>query len=139
MKASSIYSTIAKSAAIAAVAVTALVGATSVQARPYYIQEVQYVQVAPQVVITPPQLIIQAPVRPVHVAPVYTNPVVVQQVVNHPHRFIPGRIYYINGRAYLNGHRFYGKRGNGHRHGHGNGYGHGHQGDRFDQGPRGHR
>lgn len=44
MKASAIYSTIAKSAALAALAVTVLVGATTAQARPHYIHDVQYVQ-----------------------------------------------------------------------------------------------
>jgi hypothetical protein len=135
MKTSAIYSNIAKSVAkstaIAALAVTALAGATTAQARPHYIQDVQYVQVAPQLVITPPQLVVQAPVyvHPRHARPVYVQPVVVQQPVQYAPRFVPGRIYYINGRPFLNGHpyRGYGKVRHHERHGHhGDGHGHGH-------------
>ena len=147
MKASSIYSTFAKSAALAALAVTALVGATTAQARPHYIQDVQYLQVSPQLVITPPQLIVQAPVyvhpRQVyqqHPRPAYVQPIVVQEPVQYappyPTRYVTGRIYYIDGRPFLNGHpyRGYGKvrhhkhHGHGHGNGHGNGHGHGHGG-----------
>lgn len=148
MKASVIYSTIAKSAAFAAIAVTALVGATSAHARPHFIQDVQYVQVspqvvisAPQIVITPPQLQVQAPVyvQPGYATPAYVRPVVVQRFVNHGPRFVPGRIYYINGRPFLNGHPYRGhgkKRGHnkhfehGRGHGYGYGYGNGHDSHR---------
>jgi hypothetical protein len=105
-------------------AVTALVVSTSAQARPHYIQDVQYVQVAPQVVITPPQLLVQAPVL---VQPAHVRPVVVQQVVNHGPRFVPGRIYYINGHPFLNGQPY---RGHGYkRHFR-------HHGERFEHGYR---
>jgi hypothetical protein len=125
MKTSAIYSTLAKSAAkstlLAALAVTALVGATAAQARPHYIQDVQYVQVAPQVVITPPQLVVQTPVfvqpahvRPSHVYPSHVRPVVVQHQAVYGHRFVPGRIYYIHGRPFLNGHPYVRVHGNGH-------------------------
>ena len=118
MKASSIYSTIAKSAAVAALAVTALVTAASAQARPHYIQDVQYVQGGAQLVITPPQLVIQAPLPQVYVAPsvVYPRQAVVVPV-NPPiygPRYVRDRIYYVNGRAYMNGHRYI--RGNAYGH-----------------------
>ena len=119
MKASSIYSTIAKSAALAALAVTALVTATSAQARPHYYQDVQYVQGGAQLVITPPQLVIQAPLPQVYVAPAVVYPrhavgVPVKAPVYGP-RYVRDRIYYINGRAYMNGHRYYAR---GHAYGH---------------------
>jgi hypothetical protein len=115
---------------LATLAVIALVGATAAQARPHYIQDVQYVQVAPQVVITPPQLLVQTPVfvQPAHVRHAHVQPVLVTQpVVVATPRFVPGRIYYINGRPFLNGHPY---RGHGHkRHFR-------HHGERFEQGHR---
>lgn len=123
MKASSIYTKLAKSAALAALAASALVGVTTAQARPYYIQEVQYVQGGAQLVITPPQIVIQAP-PPVYVAPVEVRrprPVVLAPVVAPPvyvRTYVPGRIYYIKGRPYLNGYPYV------RSHAHGNAYGH---------------
>lgn len=148
MKASSIYSTIAKSAAktatLAALAVTALVSAATAQARPHYYQDVQYVQGGAQLVISPPQLVIQAPLPQVYVAPalpVYTQPVYQRhvRVVTQPvytTTYAPGRIYYIQGHPYLNGHPYRGhgknrhhdRHGHGKGHGHGNGHGHGSHG-----------
>jgi hypothetical protein len=128
MKQSAIYSklaktvakTAAKTAALAALAVTALV-ATTAQARPHFIQDVQYVQGGAQLVITPPQLVIQAPlpqvyvapVQPVYNQPVYAQPVYPRHVLVQPQpvyttTYLPGRIYYINGRPYLNGHPYRG-------------------------------
>ena len=117
MKVTSIYAKVAKTAAFAALAMTALV-VTTAQARPHYIQDVQFVQGGGQVVITPPQVVIQAPAPRVYVAP----PVVVQRQtvlvpVNPPvygHRYVRDRIYYINGRAYMNGQRYI----RGHAYGH---------------------
>jgi hypothetical protein len=108
MKVSSIYSKLAKTAALATLAAGALVVSTASQARPQYIQDVQYVQVAPQLVITPPQLVVQAPV---YVAPVVRHP---RPVVLGSVAYVPGRIYYINGRPYLNGHPYV----RGHAYGH---------------------
>lgn len=117
MKASSIYAKLAKTTALATLATSALVGVTTVQARPHYIQDVQYVQGGAQVVITPPQLVIQAPSQ-VYVAPqaVYPRHAVVVPV-NAPvygPRYVRDRIYYINGRAYMNGHPYV----RGHAYGH---------------------
>ena len=121
MKQSAIYSklakTVAKTAALATLAVIALV-ATTAQARPHFIQDVQYVQGGAQVVITPPQLVIQAPLPQVYVAPeaVYPRHAVVVPV-NAPvygPRYVRDRIYYINGRAYINGHPYV--RGNAYGH-----------------------
>ena len=118
MQATSIYAKITKTAAFAALAMTAWV-ATTAQARPHYIQDVQYVQGGAQLVITPPQLVIQAPLPQVYVAP----PVVVQPrqavvvPVNPPvygPRYVRDRIYYVNGRAYMNGQRYI--RGNAYGH-----------------------
>ncbi len=130
MKASSIYEKLAKTAALTALAASALVGVTTAQARPHYIQDVQYVQGSAQLVITPPQLVIQAPLPQVYVAPVEVRrprPVVIAPVVTPPiyapayvATYVPGRIYYIKGRPYLNGHPYV------RAHGHGNGYGNGH-------------
>jgi hypothetical protein len=125
MKASVAYSTVAKSVALVALSVIAVLAATSAQARPIYVQDVQYVQVTPQVAIAQPRVVAQRPVRsvkvrPVQARPVYVRPVAVQLIVIDGPRYSPGRIYYINGRAYVNGHRYYGKRG--HRHGHGHGH-----------------
>ena len=145
MMQSAIYSKLAKTASLAFLGVTALIAATTAQARPHYIQDVQYVQGGAQLVITPPQLVIQAPLPQVYVAPaprVYTQPVYAQPVYPRHVRvlpqpvysanYYPGRIYYINGYPYLNGHPY---RGHGkkhhkvkhfkHDHGHGNGHGHG--------------
>ncbi len=108
MKASSIYSKIAKTAALATLAAGALVVSTASQARPQYIQDVQYVQVAPQLVITPPHVVVQAPV---YVAPVVRHP---RPVVLGSAAYVPGRIYYVNGRPYLNGHPYV----RGHAYGH---------------------
>ncbi len=117
MKATSIYEKVAKTAAFAALAVTALV-ATTAQARPHDIQDVQYVQGGAQVVITPPQLVIQAPLPQVYVAPAVLYPrhavvVPVNAPVYGP-RYVRDRIYYINGRAYMNGQRYI--RGNAYGH-----------------------
>jgi len=117
MKAISIYAKVAKTAAFAALAMTAWV-ATTAQARPHYIQDVQYVQGGAQVMITPPQLVIQAPLPQVYVAPpvVYPRQAVVVPV-NPPvygPRYVRDRIYYINGRAYMNGQRYV--RGNAYGH-----------------------
>ena len=59
--------------------------------------------------ITPPQLVIQAPLPQVYVAPAVVYPrhavvVPVNAPVYGP-RYVRDRIYYINGRAYMNGHR----------------------------------
>jgi hypothetical protein len=130
MQASSMYSKLAKTAAVAVsatLAVTALMVSTA-HARPYYVQDVQYVQVAPQLIITPPQVVIQAPVyqAPVYVAPPvrYARPVVIAPVVApvlvptyapvYGARYVQGRIYYINGRPYLNGYPYV----RGHAYGH---------------------
>jgi hypothetical protein len=147
MKASSIYLSIvrsaSKSAFVAALAVTALVTAPTAQARPHYYHDAQYVQGGAQLVISPPQLVIQAPlphvyvapVQPVYTQPVYTQPVyprhvrVLPQPVYSTTYYLPGRIYYINGYPYLNGHpyRGYGKKHHHVKHfKHGHGYGHGH-------------
>ncbi len=130
MKASSIYEKLAKTAALTTLAASALVGVTTAQARLHYIQDVQYVQGSAQLVITPPQLVIQAPLPQVYVAPVEVRrprPVVIAPVVTPPiyapayvATYVPGRIYYIKGRPYLNGHPYV------RAHGHGNGYGNGH-------------
>jgi hypothetical protein len=122
MKVSFMYSKLAKKAiatatvaVFAALAVSALMLST-VHARPHYIQDVQYLQVAPQMVINQPRLVVQTPMRPVHVAPVHTRPVVVHQIANHPRKFVSGRIYYINGLPYLNGHPYV--RGHAYAYGH---------------------
>lgn len=155
MKASAIYSSIAKSVPLVALAATALIVATTAQARPHYVQDVQYVQISPQLVITPPQLVVQAPVQsvyprhvyPSHVFPrhVNTQPVVTAPVYVPPQpiyyrtNFILGQIYYVDGRPFLNGHPYYGhghkrhkvkhfdKHGDKHFGKH-HGYGHGHNG-----------
>jgi hypothetical protein len=119
MKATSMYSKLAKTIALATLAASALAVSTVSQARPHYIQDVQYVQGGAQLVITPPQLVIQAPLPPVYVAPpvVYPRQAVVAPV-NAPvygPRYVRDRIYYINGRAYMNGHRYYVR---GHAYGH---------------------
>ena len=129
MKAISIYAKVAKTAAFSALAMTAWV-ATTAQARPHYIQDVQYVQGGAQVVITPPQLVIQAPLPQVYVAPpvVYPRQAVVVPV-NPPvygPRYVRDRIYYINGRAYMNGHPYV----RGHAYGHYKAKKHKHQHDR---------
>jgi hypothetical protein len=126
MKQSAIYSKLVKTAALATLAVTALV-ATTAQARPHFIQDVQYVQGGAQLVITPPQLVIQAPlpqvyvapVQPVYAQPVYTQPVYPRHVLVQPQpvyttTYVPGRIYYINGHPYLNGHPYVYGHGKGH-------------------------
>jgi hypothetical protein len=126
MKVTSIYAKVAQTATFtvtfAALAMTALAASTA-QARPQYIQDVQYVQGGAQLVITPPQLVIQAPLPPVYVAPVEVHrprPVVIAPVVApvappvYVTKYVPGRIYYINGRAYLNGHPYV----RGHAYGH---------------------
>lgn len=138
---SAIYSKLVKTAALAFLGVTAFIAATTAQARPHYYQDVQYVQGGAQLVITPPQLVIQAPLPQVYVAPaprVYAQPVYAQPVYPRHVRvlpqpvysttYYPGRIYYINGRPFLNGHpyRGHGKLRHHERHGHGHGYGHGH-------------
>jgi hypothetical protein len=120
MQATSIYAKVAKTAAFAALAMTAWV-ATTAQARPHYmqdVQDVQYVQGGAQLVITPPQLVIQAPLPQVYVAPAVVHPrhavvVPVNTPVYGP-RYVRDRIYYINGRAYMNGHRYI----RGHAYGH---------------------
>lgn len=118
MKVTSIYAKVAKTAVFATLAMTAMV-VTTAQARPHYIQDVQYVQGGTQLVITPPQLVIQAP-PPLYVAPVEVRrprPVVLAPVVAPPvyvRTYVPGRIYYIHGRAYLNGHPYV----RGHAYGH---------------------
>ncbi len=114
MKATSIYAKVAKIAAFAALAMTALVSTTS-QARPHYMQDVQG---GAQLGITPPQLVIQAPLPQVYVAPSVVHPrhavvVPVNAPVYGP-RYVRDRIYYINGRAYMNGHRYI----RGHAYGH---------------------
>jgi hypothetical protein len=124
MNASSIYTKLAKTAALTTLAASALVGTTTVQARSHYIQDVQYVQGGAQLVITPPQLVIQAPLPPVYVAPVEVHrprPVVVAPVAApriyapaYTATYVPGRIYYIKGRPYLNGHPYV----RGHAYGH---------------------
>lgn len=144
MKASSIYTKLAKTAALTTLAASALVGVTTAQARPHYIQDVQYVQGGAQLVITPPQLVIQAPLPQVYVAPVvqHPRPVVIAPVVApvaapvyapaYVATYVPGRIYYIKGRPYLNGHPYV----RGHAYGH---YKvkhhkrHHHDDDRFDR------
>lgn len=133
MKATSIYAKVAKTAAFAALAMTAWV-ATTAQARPYYMQDVQYVQGGAQLVITPPQLVIQAPLPQVYVAPAVVHPrhavvVPVNTPVYGP-RYVRDRIYYINGRAYMNGHRYI----RGHAYGH---YKVKHPKHRHDQGRHG--
>jgi hypothetical protein len=149
MMQSAIYSKLAKTAALAVVGLTALIAAGTAQARPHYYQDVQYVQGGAQLVITPPQLVIQAPlphvyvapVQPVYAQPIYTQPVYPRHVRVLPQpvystTYYPGRIYYINGYPYLNGHPYRGhgkkhhhvkhfKHGHGHGNGHGNGHGHG--------------
>ena len=119
MMQSAIYSKLAKTASLAFLGVTALIAATTAQARPHYIQDVQYVQGGAQLVITPPQLVIQAPLPQVYVAPAVAYPrhavgVPVKAPVYGP-RYVRDRIYYINGRAYMNGHRYYVR---GHAYGH---------------------
>ena len=126
MKQSVIYSKLAKTAArtvartatLAALAATAIIGVTTAQARPHYVQDVQYVPGGAQVVITPPQVVIQAPLPQVYVAPPVVHPrqavvVPVNPPVYGP-RYVRDRIYYINGRAYMNGHRYV----RGHAYGH---------------------
>ena len=124
MKASSMYLKLAKTGVVAvsaALAVTALM-MNAAQARPYYVQDVQYVQLAPQLVITPPQVVIQSPVyvappvrhpRPVVYAPVVAPVVVPAYAPVYGPRYVRGHIYYINGRPYLNGYPYY--RRHGHR------------------------
>ena len=119
MKATSMYSKLAKTVALAALAASALAVSTVSQARPHYIQDVQYVQGGAHVLITPPQLVIQAPLPQVYVAPAVVHPrhavvVPVNTPVYGP-RYVRDRIYYINGRAYMNGHRYYVR---GHAYGH---------------------
>jgi hypothetical protein len=122
MKATSMYSKLARTVALATLAASALVVSTASQARPHYIQDVQYVQGGAQLVITPPQLVIQAPLPQVYVAPVvvHQRPVVMAPVLVpaappvYAATYVPGRIYYINGRAYLNGHPYV----RGHAYGH---------------------
>lgn len=128
MKASSIYRKVAKTAALAALAAfaaVALLATTTAQARPHYFQDVQYVQPSVQLVVSQPQFVVQAPLgpvfvqpvhqRPVYVAPVYqrpvyARPVVVQhQPVYYTTQWVPGVIYYVDGRPFLNGHPYYGK------------------------------
>lgn len=126
MKTSSIYAKLAKTAVLTTLAASALVVVTTAQARPHYIQDVQYVQGGAQLVITPPQLVIQAPLPPVYVAPVEVHrprPVVIAPVVAprayapaYTATYVPGRIYYIKGRPYLNGHPYV--RGHGNANGH---------------------
>ncbi len=132
MKANSIYAKLAKTTALATLAVSALV-ATTAQARPHYIQDVQYVQGGAQLVITPPQLVIQAPLPQVYVAPTVVYPrhavvVPVNAPVYGP-RYVRDRIYYINGRAYMNGHRYI----RGHAYGHYKVKHPKHHHDRFDR------
>jgi hypothetical protein len=114
MKATSIDAKVAKTAAFAALAMTAWV-ATTAQARPHYMQDVQG---GAQLVITPPQLVIQAPLPQVYVAPAVVHPrhavvVPVNPPVYGP-RYVRDRIYYINSRAYMNGHPYV----RGHAYGH---------------------
>lgn len=124
MKTSLIYSRWAKTAAVAVSATLAVAAlmTTTAQARPYNVQDVQYVQVAPQLVITPPQMVIQAPVyvappvrypRSVVVAPVVAPVVVPAYGPVYGPRYVRGHVYYINGRPYLNGYPYY--RRHGHR------------------------
>ena len=126
MKATSIYAKVAKTAAFAALAMTAWV-ATTAQARPHYMQD------GAQLVITPPQLVIQAPLQQVYVAPSVVHPrhavvVPVNAPVYGP-RYVRDRIYYINGRAYMNGHRYI----RGHAYGHYKVKHPKHRHDRFDR------
>jgi hypothetical protein len=116
MNASSIYIKLAKTAVLTTLAASALVVSTVSQARPHYIQEVQYVQGGAQLVITPPQVVIQAPVivtppvrhhRPALYAPVVAPVVVTAYAPVYEPRYVRGRIYYINGRPYLNGYPYY--------------------------------
>jgi hypothetical protein len=118
MKSNSIYGKLIKAAVLATLTVGTLVVTTASQARPHYNQDVQYVQGGAQVVITPPQLVIQAPLPQVYVAPavVYPRHAMVAPV-NAPvygPRYMRDRIYYIHGRAYINGHPYV----RGHAYGH---------------------
>jgi hypothetical protein len=139
MNASSIYIKLAKTAVLTTLAASALVVSTVSQARPHYIQEVQYVQGGAQLVITPPQVVIQAPVivappvrhhRPAVYAPVVAPVVVTAYAPVYEPRYVRGRIYYINGRPYLNGYPYYKRHA--HRH-HSERHGVHHNG-RHDQG-----
>lgn len=123
MNASSIYIKLAKTAVLTTLAASALVVSTVAQARSHYIQEVQYVQGGAQLVITPPQVVIQAPVivappvrhhRPAVYAPVLAPVVAPAYASVYEPRYLRGRIYYINGRPYLNGHPYV----RGHAYGH---------------------
>jgi hypothetical protein len=124
MKATSMYSKLARTVALATLAASALVVSTASQARPHYIQDVQYVQGGAQLVITPPQVVIQAPVyvappvrhlRPVVVAPVVAPVVVPAYGPVYGPRYVRGHVYYINGRPYLNGYPYYRRHGH-HQH-----------------------
>jgi hypothetical protein len=97
MKTSAVYSTLANSVAFVALSAIAFLVATSAQARPLYVQDVQYVQDNPQVVIAQPRVVVQRPVRsvkvrPVQARPVYVRPVAVQLIVIDGPRYSPGRI-----------------------------------------------
>jgi hypothetical protein len=127
MKASSMYGKLAKVAVTATLVASAMVVSTASQARPHYAQDVQYVQGGAQLVITAPQLVIQAPVyaappvtyeRHISRPPAIYAPVVAPVVVPaygpvYGPRYVRGYIYYIDGRPYLNGYPYY--RRHGHR------------------------
>lgn len=128
MKASSMYLKFAKTAALAVSALLSLSVAiglmsSAAQARPHFVQDVQYVQVAPQLVITPPQVVIRAPV---YVAPVIlpAHPPAYAPVSApiYAPRYVRGHIYYINGRPYMNGYPHYRRHPHQRHHGHGHGH-----------------
>lgn len=111
MNRSSMYSKLARTAAtsvLVALASSAMFFATSSQARPVYVNDGGFIQ-GPQLVISPPQLVVAPPVyvhpaRPAQVRPVVVYPPAYP--VTHPVTYRPGRVYYIHGRPYLNGHPY---------------------------------
>ena len=100
---SSMYSKLAQTAALAALTIGVVFFTAASQARPVYVNDGGFIQ-GPQLVISPPQLVVTPaeyghPGRPVVVGPP-------AYVVTHPVNYRPGRVYYIHGRPYLNGHPY---------------------------------
>lgn len=108
MNASSMYSKLARTAALAALTTSAVFFAAASQARPVYVNDGGFIQ-GPQLVISAPQLLVAPPVYVHPVRPAHARPVVVYSpahAVPHPVNYRPGRVYYIHGRPYLNGHPY---------------------------------
>ncbi|MEO6293059.1 MAG: hypothetical protein ABIO88_10625, partial [Burkholderiaceae bacterium] len=91
---SSMYSKLARTAALAALTTGVVLFATASQARPVYVNDGGFIQ-GPQLVISPPQLVVAPPVYVHPVRPVVVNPPV--YVVTRPANYRPGRVYYIQG------------------------------------------